>query len=83
MREVVYEVAVDTAETCLVVAPGGYDAWLSFVGKSGDVGASGKLRWRERRLGKEVPKSQQGTFFDEAKEEEMVDLAKEEYRWVV
>ena len=57
-------------------AKDGYRAWLTKVGID-DAEVSGKLRWKDRRLGKEVPRGQQYHFFDGAKDAEIdTDLLK-------
>lgn len=54
----------------------GYRAWLTRVGVD-DAAVSGKLRWKDRRMGKEVPRSQQFHFFDAAKKAEVDKLYEE------
>jgi len=55
-------------EMCIVLTSDGYQGWLE---KFTSGGSTGRLSWKERKLGKEVPKHAQGTFFDGAKDAEL------------
>lgn len=57
------ETGDDEMESVLLVNPGGYAAWLTTLGGLND---SSRLSWRERNLGREVPRQLAGNFFDEA-----------------
>ena len=58
----------DEEESVLMVNPGGYQAWLTTLGGLKD---GNRLSWRERNLGREVPMSLAGDFFDEAMQSEL------------
>ena len=51
-----------------------YHMWLTQLGGGG---GDRKLTWKERSLGKEVPASHAGVFFDQAKQDELQRLADE------